>query len=267
MRFAVLGSPIDHSLSPELHNFAYRALGVSASYERHEVRKGELRQFLDSHSNQEWCGFSLTMPLKEEALGLCTKMDEDAARASSINTLKRTSNGWEGFNTDVFGFRFLISRIVEYSKVRNGRIEEDLAVSVIGAGGTARAALVALDDFDFRVKVYRRNESRDEGLKLANDKIEIADWTNWCESFNSSLVINCAPIEAMESLSSKDLISGFLIDALYKPWPTPLMKIAANEKLFSGKDLLVSQALKQLEIFLDTPIEYGRLFSELRDQI
>ena len=264
MRFAVLGSPIKHSLSPKLHNFAYTELGVEAHYERFQVDHGQLGNFLHSHSSEAWDGFSLTMPLKEEALNLAAELDSDSGHASAINTLKRSENGWAGFNTDVFGFRFLIGKFLQDSKAQSIGFEAGSIVSIIGAGGTARAALVALRDYDVGVKVYRRNNSRDESIRQANPKVEILDWSEWLTSFDASLVINCAPKEAFQSIPSGSSISGFLLDALYDPWPTPLMKLTAMDSLFSGKDLLVAQAIRQIEIFLQLQLNRVDFFEKLR---
>ena len=257
-RFAVLGAPIEHSLSPALHNFLYKKLALSAGYERFEVKQGELKDFLANHDSIEWYGFSLTMPLKEEGLQHCVSLSEEAIETSSTNTLKRIANGWKGFNTDVFGFRFLLERTAEA-----GRSEIEGDVSLLGAGGTARAALVALRNCGRRIKVFRRNSERDGSLMRANPDIEIIDWSEVSSAFNSAILINCAPVDAMSSVESKIPFNGFLLDSLYSPWPTPLMKIA-NSGFFSGKDLLVAQAIQQFEIFFDLSLERDSTFKELR---
>lgn len=264
MRFAVLGSPINHSLSPQLHNFAYKELSVEAHYERFQVERGQLGNFLESHSSEAWDGFSLTMPLKEEALTFTAELDSDAELASAINTLKRLENGWAGFNTDVFGFRFLIDKFLQDSKAESMNFDAGSSVSITGAGGTARAALVALRDYDVSVKIYRRNSARDESIRQANPKVEILEWSEWLTSFDASLVINCAPKEAFESIPSGSSISGFLLDALYDPWPTPLMKLNPRNSHFSGKDLLVAQAIRQIEIFLQLQLNRDHFFEKLR---
>lgn len=264
MRFAVLGSPISHSLSPQLHNFAYNELGIQAHYERFQVERGQLGNFFESHSSESWDGFSLTMPLKDEALNFTTELDSDSVHASSINTLKRLENGWAGFNTDVYGFRFLIGKFLQDSRSDSWKFGAGSSVSIIGAGGTARAALVALRDYDVSVKVFRRNSARDESIRQANPKVDILEWSEWLTSIDASLVINCAPKEAFKSMPFGISISGFLLDALYDPWPTPLMKLTARDSHFSGKDLLVAQAIRQIEIFLELQLNRDDFFEKLR---
>jgi shikimate dehydrogenase len=263
MKFAVLGSPIEHSLSPILHNYIYEKFKIKASYERYKVEFGTLSKFLEEHSHSEWQGFSLTMPLKEEALQACYFLDEDAVAASAVNTLYLTSQGWKGFNTDVFGFRFLLDRHSADSLVSI----QGSTVGVLGAGGTARSALVALRNSGARIKIYRRNPQRDRLLRQANSEIEILDWDRATEVFASEFVINTAPIEAMTTLSPPEPFDGFLIDSLYSPWPTPLISKIAGGACFSGKDLLVAQALRQIEIFLGKSFDHQEMFSQLRELI
>ena len=158
---AVLGSPISHSLSPKLHNLAYSRLGVKANYQSFEVNSGELSRFLDAHTPELWSGFSLTMPLKEEAFQLITRLESDAKAASAINTLVSDGENWTGINTDVFGFRYILETFDVFDN-------ESDSVSILGAGGTARAALVALDGFSGEINVFRRSNARDLSLGLAN---------------------------------------------------------------------------------------------------
>ncbi|MBU3715695.1 MAG: shikimate dehydrogenase [Candidatus Nanopelagicaceae bacterium] len=258
-RYAVLGSPIEHSLSPALHNFLYRKLAVTAAYERFEVKQGELGNFLDKHRSNEWQGFSLTMPLKEEGLRHCESLAREAIETNSVNTLKREQNGWMGYNTDVFGFKFLLERISETSLAQ----VKNRSLAILGAGGTARAALVALRDSGWEIRVFRRSIERDQSLVRANPDIEIVDWSESSSAFDSSLLINCAPIDAMKSIPRVSSFTGVLFDSLYNPWPTPLMEVA-TANFFSGKDLLVAQAMRQFEIFFDCSLDYVPLFTELR---
>src|SRR5665647_1318297 len=103
-RAAVLGSPIVHSLSPALHEAAYRALGLTHwSYETHEVRAQALHGFVAA-LGPEWAGLSLTMPLKEAAFKVADEVSDLAREVGAINTLvRRPDGGWRGDNTDVYG--------------------------------------------------------------------------------------------------------------------------------------------------------------------
>ncbi|MEY3430871.1 MAG: hypothetical protein RJB30_803, partial [Actinomycetota bacterium] len=121
---AVLGSPIEHSLSPLLHQRAYEFLGIAGSYNRFRVEESELAAFLERHKPGQWRGFSLTMPLKERALEVANRIEASAIKANAINTLVASEDGWTGFNTDVRGFASLLENLSFES------------VSILGAGGT-----------------------------------------------------------------------------------------------------------------------------------
>ena len=256
---AVLGSPISHSLSPKLHNLAYSRLGVKANYQSFEVNSGDLSRFLDAHTPELWSGFSLTMPLKEEAFQLITKLDSDAKGASAINTLISDGENWAGINTDVFGFRYIFESFDVFDN-------EFDSVSILGAGGTARAALVALDGFSGEINVFRRSKARDLSLGLANPRASIRDWEDVSEAFNSRIIINALPIEGINSISNLIRRVGVVIDALYHPWPT-LLSESQNGRYISGKDLLVAQALRQIELFSGRDIARGEFFAFLRSSI
>ncbi|MFZ9205396.1 MAG: shikimate dehydrogenase family protein, partial [Candidatus Nanopelagicaceae bacterium] len=152
-RAAVLGSPISHSLSPLIHNHAYSLLEYPAIYEAIEVKSGELSDFLAKElASSEVLGFSLTMPLKEELAQLSTPALQVDARAKSINsanTIYMDGQSWKVSSTDVDGFEFLLKDL-SFS-----------TVSILGAGGTARAAIASLSDRDVKIEIYRRSTSRD----------------------------------------------------------------------------------------------------------
>ena len=101
-QFLVVGSPIDHSKSPAIHRAAYRVLGLDWDYGKLEVGRGGLRQVVDN-APEALRGFSVTMPLKEEAAKLASTVDEFARTSGAANTLVRNEDGWSAYNTDVFG--------------------------------------------------------------------------------------------------------------------------------------------------------------------
>ena len=128
LRFAVLGSPIAHSLSPTLHHAAFVARSIAADYEAHRVE--DLASWLQE--NPGFSGLSLTMPLKDQAFALAESHDEAALETAAVNTLIKTATGYRGHNTDVQGIRYALR-------------DADLSsVVVVGTGATARSTLVAL---------------------------------------------------------------------------------------------------------------------------
>lgn len=253
IRAAVLGSPISHSLSPRIHQRAYEILGVEGNYSSFEVRAGELSDFLKR--NTSYSGFSLTMPLKEEALTLVSSMDEFSRRSRAINTLIRKDDSWHGFNTDVLGFKRLFAGL-------------DMSdVHILGAGATARSALVALGENASHITVHRRSASRDAELQQINPNlsfgsIELEDMTS------GTVFINTLPITAF----SQDLhmrASGSLIDALYAPWPPPLTFVYLHESrtVRTGVELLVAQAVEQVRYMTEIQFDVDELYRMILAQI
>ena len=246
IKCAVLGSPISHSLSPTIHQRAYELLGWNWRYERHEVRSGELGEFLDSHKGN-FRGLSLTMPLKEEALGLIETTDDLSKRVSAVNTIVFDELGAHGHNTDVQGFADALS---------HHEIHIPDVVSILGGGATARAAIAAVDGLASRIEVYSRSEHRARSLVNSAEKsiVKVLPWSQVSNAFASSLIIGTTPRGATDDLvierSFHDNPNATHFESLYSPWPTPLLSKwrALGREGLDGLDLLVWQAIGQLEV-------------------
>ena len=257
---AVLGLPIKHSLSPSIHNAAYKKLGIDATYIPIEVGSGQLGDFLKNQLfESSWMGFSLTMPLKEE---LCTLADSlgialtpVARRIYSANTIYRERNSWRACSTDVDGFAFLLS----------GR--DFSTVSILGAGGTARAAIESLKP-NHSIRIFRRNNQRDHEIAAAfpERKLTFQDWSRVEEAWNSDLVINTVPVAGMNELLESFSPCSLLIDALYEPWVPPLAKAqeSAGQAVITGLDLLCAQAVGQISLMTGASFSYEEMFRYLR---
>src|ERR1019366_7135015 len=152
IKAAVLGSPIGHSLSPALQKQAYEILGVPASYGAIELIPEHAEEFFEMAVLDEWTGFSLTMPLKEAIFDLNFNVDPIALRMRSANTLIKENDTFFATSTDRTGFIRLFESI------------EPRRAAIIGGGGTARAALGALDGMATSVDFLLRSPLRAELL-------------------------------------------------------------------------------------------------------
>ena len=260
LRGAVLGYPINHSLSPLLHKKAFDLLGIKGEYSAIEVRSGELQEFIDKHGN-DFDYFSLTMPLKEEALDLKMDIEIDTLgkRIQSINTLIRTENTWSATSTDGSGFIKSLNN-AGYSKFNK--------VLVLGAGGTARAVAGALDDIAASVDVMRRSVRRSSAIAACFEKIEchFLDWNDLVDLSSYDLVVNTTPSGAADLVAENlpHQISGLLFDVLYKPWPTLLARRWGDSggKTVSGLELLLYQGIDQLSLV--TNLDVSSIDKDLR---
>jgi shikimate dehydrogenase len=253
---AVLGSPINHSLSPLLHTIAYEHCGVQGTYEAIEVGAGDLSAFLKETQKNS---LSLTMPLKEEALSLADLVSETARRISSGNTLSMRNGKWSLESTDVAGF--------EYSLKTNGVTNLD-TVLILGAGATARAAVAYLSGVSKSIKVITRNPARKESMDLASAiQIDYLPWSLTQAINSADLVVNATPGNAADFfLSSIEKPKGVLFEVLYNPWPTKLAQAwsSSGSYVVDGLELLIHQAISQVEIFSQQQVDRMALHSLMR---
>lgn len=179
-RAAVLGSPIAHSLSPVLHNAAYRALGLDDwEYGRFELDEAGLPDFLAGLAPGTWAGFSLTMPLKRAVIPLLDEVSETALAVDAVNTLVFEADGRRtGDNTDVLGL---------VAALRERGIERVPSAAVLGAGATASSALAALARLGAeQITVYLRSPERARQMKELGERLGVAvspaDWARGAEA-------------------------------------------------------------------------------------
>ena len=260
---AVLGSPINHSLSPRLHNALFKFLEIEGSYEAIEVKSGELARFFSDRA-AEFDYLSLTMPLKEEALALSVSIDDATRRIQSANTLVNANGSWHLSSTDGSGF---------LQALAHKGLHTFSSVLILGAGGTARAVAGALDDVSEAITVLGRSSTREDALSNA---IQSADfsyriWKQNIDFEEFDLVVNTTPAGAAdllaENLSHKT--NTPLFDVIYKPWPTVL---AARWQdcgglVINGLELLLYQGIDQVEKVIGPVPNREALASHLRSKL
>lgn len=249
--FGVIGSPIAHSRSPELHRAAYAAIGLTADYDRTEVGEGGLATFL-AGSSERRRGVSVTMPLKKEAWLAATERDRTAELTGVVNTLVRIGEGpggrYRGANTDVAGI---------VGAVRGAGWTRGEHILVLGAGATAMSAVVAAGDLGAtRVTLAVRSIARAAdaerlGRVLGLD-VRVSSLDDIADVGADAVVSTLpggTPLEAppVASLGS----GGLLLDVAYSPWPSALASAAARHgaTVVHGLSMLVHQAVQQVRLF------------------
>jgi shikimate dehydrogenase len=249
VKSAVLGSPISHSLSPVLHNAAYRALGLDHSYSAIETAESDLGEFLES-VDANWLGVSLTMPLKEVAFEFAEKCDELASLTGAINTLVFGTQ-IAAYNTDVLG---IVDALAEAGS-------KQISTGVVfGSGATARSTLVALQSLGAtEVNCVARNVSDVErmakiaqeiGVNFSHTSVSGSAW------LTADVVVNTTPMGALDELA-REVYSpaGLLLDVVYNPWPTQLAASWAvtGGTIVSGLTMLLHQAGHQVTLMTGKP--------------
>jgi shikimate dehydrogenase len=255
----VVGSPISHSLSPLLHNTVYDFLGIKATYLAYEVESGTLQRFLENDGSG-LNALSLTMPLKEEALTIAHSVSDISRQIQSGNTLHKVNGLWSLTSTDVEGFTHALGF---HNRDAKGK------VLVLGAGATARAVVAACDVVSSTVTVVNRNPDRQAPMKHAapDMKIEFLPWDSEVNFNEFDLVVNTTPGDSAAHFGKKvDAVSATFFEVLYNPWPTQFLMHwrKAGGYGIDGLDLLIHQAISQVEIFTSCTIDRDLIAKMLR---
>ena len=245
---AVLGYPVEHSLSPELHRAAYAWLGLDWTYERHRVEAADLPAFV-AGLDDRWRGLSCTMPLKEAVVAL--GVPDDLVMALGVgNTL--VFDGRPGDrdttrvrNTDVEGLE---------SALRAAGVATAATALLVGNGATARSALCGVARLGVsRAYVLARDPAKTERLAALGDRFGVAVHPLGWDAVPPAvdLALSSAPAAAVTSVAGRVAAAAPVVfDAIYDPWPTALADAAAAQGriVVNGLDLLVHQAVGQVAL-------------------
>jgi shikimate dehydrogenase len=246
LRCAVVGTPIKHSLSPALHRAAYAELGLDWTYGAQELAEPDLPAFLDG-LDETWRGLSLTMPLKRSVVPLLDVLTDRAAQALAANTVVLEGGRRTGHNTDVPGASAAVRE--RYA----GPV--DRAV-ILGGGATASSTLLGLADLGCReVTLMVRDETRAAATVATAGRHPRAPHVEVRRLGSApppaDILVSTIPATAQDAdvlATARDVAVVF--DVIYDPWPTPLAVLArqSGQVLVAGLDLLVHQAVLQLEL-------------------
>ena len=257
-RAAVLGHPISHSKSPALHRAAYAKLGLDIEYSAIDVTVERLPAFMaDLEAGDDWCGLSVTMPLKTAMVDEVDEVRGAGAYLGVINTVafEDTGHGVRrvGHNTDVVG-------IVE--AVRNAGVTEQPNSAVLGGGGTSAAAIAALRELGSKhVDVFVRDVGRAAEAKAAAAavglSIHLRPLAEAAEGMaGADLVISTLPPRAADGIAAQlgqvpDDIWGVLLDVAYDPWPSRIAEAwhSRGGVVVPGLEMLLYQAVEQIRLF------------------
>jgi shikimate-5-dehydrogenase len=259
-RAAVLGRPVAHSLSPVLHRAAYEALGLTDwTYDALDIGADDLPVLL-AGLGDEWRGFSVTMPCKQVAVDVADVVEPLPRLLHAANTLVRCQAGWRAENTDVGGVGMALQL---------AGVEEVGAATIVGAGGTASAAAVALASLGAEhVDVVVRNPSRAGDVTRVLETLAVpCTVTPLPEAtLDAPLVVSTVPITAQADLMHLPWRGGHtVLDVLYVPWPTPLAQrvAAVGGTVAGGLDVLFWQATAQVELMTGHPAPIAAMRSAL----
>jgi shikimate dehydrogenase len=258
----LLGHPVEHSLSPAMHNAAFRALGLSHSYEALDVTADALPAAVQRIRSGELLGANVTVPHKETVMALVDTWDGPTAEIGAANTLSRTADGKRvlASNTDAVGFAY----------ATRGLALDGARVLLLGAGGAARAVLVALLVRGANVVIANRTPERARTLVRAiphpvERAPRVVDWAARTELREIDVVVNATSL----GLRGEDPLEGavlrrglIVVDLIPTAVATPLVKRAraAGADVVDGLPMLLQQAASSFRIWTgrDAPVDVMR---------
>jgi shikimate dehydrogenase len=260
---AVIGDPVRHSLSPVLHNAAYRALGLDWVYVAFDVPDGAARHALDGARAFGLVGLSVTMPHKAAVAELCDECAPDAAKLHSVNTVTlRPDGSLYGESTDGEGFLLALRDA--------GHDVAGHDVLLLGAGGAARAVAVALAGTGARITITARRTGAAEHAAALVDAATVA-WDQRADAARAAtFVVNATPLGmgdgslpvALEALGTGQVY----VDLVYHPLETPMLQAAQarGAAVVDGLGMLVRQAGLQVERWTGMPAPLPEMRAAVR---
>ncbi len=245
-KYLVIGNPIEHSLSPKLHNFWIKANNLDAIYEKKKLNENELTDLMLKVKKKDIHGINVTVPFKKVVIPYLDQLTFESESTQSVNTIYLENNKLIGHNTDIEGFERSIQDLkLEVKKKK---------ILILGAGGVVPSIIFALNKMKVsEVIVSNRTKSKAESLKNTFENIKIVEWGEIPE-FN--MVINATSIglkndDKIDLDFSKVGKNKFFYDVIYKPNETNFLKVGKKlgNKTENGKMMFIYQALGAFKLW------------------
>jgi shikimate dehydrogenase len=245
-KFLVIGNPIDHSLSPKLHNYWIKQNNINAIYEKQKLEKNDLENLILEVKEKKIYGINVTVPFKKSVIPFLDILSVEAQKTQSVNTVYLDDNKVIGHNTDIGGFEMSIQKLnINLSNKK---------VLILGAGGVVPSIILALMRMKvFQVIVSNRTKEKAENLKNLFNNITVIDWG---EIPNVDMFINATSLglkedDEMHLDFSSISKNKFFYDVIYNPKETDFLK--TGKKLgnvaINGKLMFIYQALIAFNIW------------------
>ncbi|MDA9647582.1 shikimate dehydrogenase [Candidatus Pelagibacter sp.] len=245
-KFLVIGNPIEHSLSPKLHNYWIKNSGIDAIYEKQKLNENELEQIISLVKEKKIDGINVTVPFKKAIIPFLDELSIEAESTQSVNTIYLKENKVMGHNTDIIGFEASIKKS-KYNLVNK-------EVLILGAGGVVPSIIFALKKMKVsKITISNRTKRKAENLEKLFENLEIIEWG---VVPNFDMIINATSV----GLKKEDNINinfssisknKFFYDVIYNPKETNFLKIGKNlgNEILNGKLMFIYQALSAFDIW------------------
>ncbi len=243
-KYLVIGNPIEHSLSPRLHNYWIKKNNIDGVYEKKKLNENEIKNLTLQIKEKKIHGLNVTIPFKKKIIPFLDVLSEEAQTTQSVNTIYLENNKIIGHNTDIEGF--------ENSLKNQNHLVTNKKVFIIGAGGVVPSVIFALKKMNVeQIFLSNRTKSKSESLKELFEDLNILDWG---EMPSFDVVINATSL----GLNKDDRIgldfskvgkNKLFYDIIYNPSKTHFLKLGeqTGNKIENGKMMFIYQAQKSFE--------------------
>jgi shikimate dehydrogenase len=251
--FGIIGKPLSHSISPELHNFWFKKYNISADYSLLEIEQNEIEEIIKKIRNKELHGINVTVPYKQVVIPFLDLILDDAKETLSVNTISLNKDGKiVGNNTDVYGLeQGFLKRLDEKNLEQN-------KILILGAGGVTPSIIYALAKKGIKqITISNRTIEKAEDIKKRFPFIKIIKWENIETEVNSmNIIVNATSLGLKNSLDFTQefkFIKNNLVyyDIIYNPRETTMIKKFKKKgiKTYNGLEMFIYQGQKSFSLW------------------
>ena len=245
-KYFVIGNPIEHSLSPKLHNYWLRENNINAFYDKKKINEEDIKIIISEIKEQKVSGINITIPYKNSVIPFLDELSPEADKTQSVNTIYLNNNKIVGHNTDIAGFELAL-KYAKYDVVNKD-------ILILGAGGVVPSIIFALQKMKIsKITVSNRTRKKAENLKSLFKNLNII---NWGEVSSFDMIINATSIglnkeEEIKLDYSKIGSNKLFYDVIYNPTETNFLKRgkASGNRTENGKMMFIYQAHQSFTIW------------------
>ena len=238
-KYIVIGNPIEHSLSPKLHNHWIKENNINAIYDKIQLNENEIKNIIDDVKKEKINGINVTVPFKKSVIPFLDELTPLADQAKSVNIIFKKNNKVVGGNTDVEGFENGLKYINYNAKGKK--------VFILGAGGVVPSIMIALKKIGVsKISLSNRTRQKAEDLKKIYTNLEIVDWGEYAEF---DIIINATslgldPADHINLEYEKLGSNKLFYDVIYNPKKTNFLLNGEKlgNKIANGKIMFIYQA-------------------------
>ncbi len=244
-KYLVIGNPIDHSLSPKLHNFWIKKSKINAIYEKKRLEDEEIEEFVKNIKKNGISGLNVTVPFKKKIIKYLDKLSPNAKYTQSVNTIVLDDNFLVGYNTDIGGFT---------NAIKNLKFEiKGKRVFILGAGGVVSSIVFALNKMEVsEITVANRTRQKAENLRDQFKNIKVIEWGAMCDF---DLIINATSLGLKNEVLNLNFANTgsdkLFYDIIYNPTETNFLKEAKKRgnRTENGKLMFIYQAKEAFKLW------------------